>query len=130
MTVTLRFPAPPPVDCREAIWQRWVLDLAKRWGWRANHVYRAKLSDGTWRTTCSVGWPDLTLVRGARIVFAEVKDDKRQPDPAQDAWLDALADVPCAEVFVWRPRHWQEVVRTLAPDGRDVAVHPSFDTGT
>lgn len=106
-------PAPPPHDCSEAVWQAWVIKVARENRWKVNHVFRSKLADGSWRTTCSVGWPDLTMVRGDRIVFAELKDRRGKVDPTQDEWLDTLAEVPCAEVFTWRPAHWEQVVKVL-----------------
>lgn len=93
----------PPETCTENEFQRWIIDTAKRLGWRYSHTYRAQMQDGQWRTTCSVGWPDLVLVRGPRIVFIEIKSKNGRIDPAQEQWLDALAEVPCAEVWVVDP---------------------------
>lgn len=106
-------PKPPDPKCSEAEFQRWVLKVARENGWKINHVYRSKLADGQWRTTCSVGWPDLTLVRDGRIVFAELKDHRGKVDPAQDEWLDSLASVDAAEVHVWRPADWRIVAKVL-----------------
>lgn len=115
LPVGLRFPEPPGVDATEADFQRWVIGRAKEWGWRVNHVYRAKLHDGQWRTTCAVGWPDCTFVRDGRIVFAELKSKTGRVEPDQDRWLDDLAEIDAAEVHVWRPADWRVVVETLAP---------------
>jgi hypothetical protein len=50
-----------------------------------------------------VGWPDLVMLRGDRIVVAELKADGAPgPRPEQRAWLDAWRAVG-AEVYVWRP---------------------------
>lgn len=105
---------PPPETASETEFQRWIIDTAKRCGWRYSHTYRALMQDGQWRTTCSTGWPDLVLVRGPRIVFMEVKAKTGRIDPAQDAWLDTLAEIPCAEVWVVDPTMSADVLRTLA----------------
>lgn len=94
---------PPPDTATEKQFQAWVIDTAKRCGWKYSHTYRALMQDGQWRTTCAVGWPDLVLVRGPRIVFMELKSKTGRLDPAQDEWLDALAEIPCAEVWVVDP---------------------------
>jgi hypothetical protein len=82
-----------------------VVDLAHLHGW---FVYRA------WTSIHSpAGWPDLTMVRGERLVAAELKREGKQPTPAQRRWLDALGAVPSIEVFVWRPSDWAEIVEVL-----------------
>ena len=59
------------------------------------------------------GFPDLVLVR-ERIVWAELKTDspRSQATPDQRKWLTALADAG-EEVYLWRPWHWEELVKIL-----------------
>lgn len=104
---------PPPWTCSEAEFQRWVIDTAKRRDWDYSHTYRAKMEDGQWRTTCAKGWPDLVLVRGPRIVFMELKSVSGTTDPDQEKWLDRLALVTCAEVWVLDPTMADEVISIL-----------------
>lgn len=64
-------------------------------GWRAYHTYRSDKSEP--------GFPDLVLVRDERLVFAELKAQRGRLEPAQHAWLNALAVVERVETYVWRP---------------------------
>lgn len=65
-----------------------------------------------------VGFPDLTLVRGSRLIFAELKGDteygRRGPTLGQRQWLAALEAVPNVEVHLWRPQDFDRVVELLA----------------
>lgn len=92
-----------------------VVDMARLSGWRVAHFRPARTKHG-WKTPVSadgVGFPDLILVRGDRLVIAELKSDTGKVSDEQTVWLDAFAEVPNLEVFVWRPREWSEVVETL-----------------
>lgn len=113
----LTFPEPPPEDCHETrVWLPWVKARGTEWGWRHNHTFTTKSADNRWITgNSSPGFPDLTLVRGRRLVFAELKGHRGRVEPAQDEWLDLLAEVPGVEVYVWRPRDWRDVVEALRP---------------
>ena len=94
----------------EASFQKMVIQYAELSGWRVYHVTNVS---GRLRATTSPGFPDLVLVRGERMVFAELKTDRGKTTKAQDEWLSALRQTP-AEVFLWRPRDWDEIERTLA----------------
>lgn len=98
----------------EASWQRTVLDLARRLGWLAYHPPKAGVrANGSVRLV-PAGFPDLTLVRGDRLVFAELKRETGKTTPAQDEWLAALAATG-AQTFVWRPSDLDHV-RTVLGD--------------
>lgn len=93
-----------------------VLDLAKLHGWRSAHFRPAMTAHG-WRTPVQgdgKGFPDLVLVRGPRIIFAELKAAKGRLSDEQEAWLADLRGTP-AEVYVWRPDDWDAIVQILAP---------------
>lgn len=49
------------------------------------------------------GYPDVTAVRRERLIFAELKRQGQPPTPAQQQWLDALAQVTQVECYVWTP---------------------------
>jgi hypothetical protein len=98
----------------EAEFQRQVTDAAELFGWSWVHFRPAQTSKG-WRTPVSgplgKGWPDLVLIRGERLIFAELKTDGAALTPEQD-WVNALL-AATAEVYVWRPADWPEIKREL-----------------
>jgi hypothetical protein len=100
----------------EADWQEQVIALAHALGWRVAHFRPARTAHG-WRTPVAgdgAGFPDLLLVRGSRIIAAELKREGpgHEPTPEQSAWLDALsgADVEC---HIWRPGDVDEIAAEL-----------------
>lgn len=105
-------------------WQSAVLDAAQYRGWL---VYHTRNSKGSHK-----GFPDLVLLRPPRIIFAELKDEKRELQPEQIEWMAALSVValaareqaeailteglpvlPLVEAHIWRPRDWDKVVAIL-----------------
>jgi hypothetical protein len=101
----------------EAGFQRAVIDLARLMGFRVAHFRAAQTARG-WRTPVQAdgaGFPDLVMVRGNRIIAAELKAQAGRVSDEQLAWLDALAAAGC-ESYVWRPRDWERVVHVLAPE--------------
>ena len=83
-----------------------VIDLARVLGWRVNRT-------PTWRPTGTTpGVPDLMLVRGKRLVFAELKAAGGRLSEAQRGWLNALYATG-AEVYIWKPANWNEIEATL-----------------
>lgn len=90
----------------EAELQANVLELADRRGWLSYHTHDSRRS--------AAGFPDLALVRGDRLVFAELKREGRYPTPAQRTWLAALGQVAGVESYLWRPSRWSDIARVLA----------------
>jgi hypothetical protein len=78
----------------EAALQNQVLALARLYNWRAYHTFDSRKSPP--------GFPDLVLVRGKRLIFAELKTQRGRLTLDQSAWLEDLR-ATCAEVYVWRP---------------------------
>jgi hypothetical protein len=99
----------------EAKLQQRVLYRCRRDGWLVMHVPRGgagKNAQGTgvqWRSQggSGKGFPDLTMVRDGRLVFAELKRELSYPDADQQAWLEALREAG-QEVHVWRPSDLRE----------------------
>jgi hypothetical protein len=60
----------------------------------------------------SPGFPDFVLVRDGRIVFAELKSNAGTVRPEQAAWIERLRECGI-EVYVWKPRDWEEIEETL-----------------
>ena len=91
-----------------------VVKLAKLLGWRHYFTYRSKFSPA--------GFPDLVLVRGERLIFAELKMPKGTVSDLQREWLNDLRVVARSiqtgnvEVHLWTPADWmagdiEEVLR-------------------
>jgi hypothetical protein len=93
----------PPIT--EAEFQRQVIDLAKLYRWLVYHPMLSKWSER--------GWPDLALIRGDRLIFAELKRETGKTSAHQDVWLAALADVPAIEVYLWRPSDIEKIADVL-----------------
>ncbi len=98
----------------EREFQRQVTDAAELFGW-SWVAWRPAMTAKGWRTPVSgplgKGWPDLTLVRDDRLIFAELKSQDGRLTPAQRDVLDLLGHT--AEVHVWRPSDLDEVLDTL-----------------
>lgn len=85
-------------------------------GWRTAHFRPGLTQSGRWRTAVEgdgVGFPDLVLVKGNRLIFAELKSAKGRLSPEQTEWHQALSKTP-AENYIWRPidlEHIQKILR-------------------
>ncbi len=98
----------------EAQFQLAVQREAKALGWRVYHTRDSRGSDP--------GFPDLVMVRAGRLVFAELKREKKS-DPTSDqlAWLADLALVELhgdgasrVKAYLWRPSDWAQILAVLA----------------
>ena len=81
-----------------------VVQLAKILGWKVYHTYDSRRS--------TPGYPDLTLVREGRLIFAELKSEKGKMSKAQKEWEYDLRNT-CAEYYEWRPSDWEAIVSIL-----------------
>lgn len=81
----------------EAEFQRWVVALARKLGWMVYFTANSRRSPA--------GFPDLCLVKGDRIVFAELKTETGQLRDKQAEWLYALSKTAC-EVYIFRTPSW------------------------
>lgn len=99
----------------EAEFTHMVIELARLRGWLVAHFRPAKTSKG-WRTAVSgdgAGFPDLILVRGSKVLVAELKVGKNKVAINQGAWLHSFerAGIPA---YVWRETDWQRIEKLLA----------------
>lgn len=95
----------------EAELQRGVLDIARLYRWRVAHFRPARTAHG-WRTPVAAdgaGFTDLLMVRGPRMIAAELKADRGRLAPEQAVWLEAL-EAAGAEAYVWSPREYPDAI--------------------
>ena len=108
----------PPIQPfkNEAAFQSWLMRTAKVFRWMAYHTHRSDRSEP--------GFPDTVLVRGERLIFAELKMPKGAVSEAQKKWLDALRGAyawrpglggghPIPEVYLWRPADRDRIIEIL-----------------
>lgn len=93
-----------------------VKELAAYSGWLCYHTHDSRRSDP--------GFPDLVLVRGGTLIFAELKSKYGRVSAEQKVWLNELAALddhremgsgPNLEVVVWRPADWPRIEALLTP---------------
>ena len=88
---------------------RSVRDMARLLGWQTYHTHTSRFSEP--------GFPDLVLLRGSRLIFAELKVGKgklRQGAvnrhgrvwPGQAWWLENLAQAAGVATYLWRDTDW------------------------
>ena len=98
----------------EREWQGQVTQAAEMLGWAWAHFRPAMTSKG-WHTPVSgpmgAGFVDLVMVRGDRLVMAELKSQHGRLTPVQLNVLDLLR--PAVEVHVWRPADLPLVMEVL-----------------
>jgi hypothetical protein len=90
----------------ERDFQKAVCEALTAFGWRWTHFRPARTGTG-WRTPLSgsPGYPDISAVRGERILFVELKAANGKLRDEQRSWLSALGAAG-AEVHCWRPGDW------------------------
>jgi hypothetical protein len=97
----------------EAQFTETVIELARFRGWKVAH-FRPALDRGRWRTAMSgdKGYPDLTLARRGRVIFAELKSETGRPSKEQLEWIEALT-YDGNEVYLWRPHDLESIKEVL-----------------
>ena len=99
----------------EAQFQQQIIDLGHLYGWRIAH-FRPALTSKGYKTPVSAdgkGFPDLVMVKRARLIFAEVKSDTGKLSPEQKDWITALTCSMRCECYIWKPENWDEIVEIL-----------------
>jgi len=82
-----------------------VKEYAELRGWLFYHPWKSYHS--------AKGFPDCTMIRPPRVVFAELKVGKNKRTDYQVMWGDALERCPGVEYYVWRPSDWEEIEKAL-----------------
>lgn len=105
----------------ETAFQSEVIDLAK---WlKYTYIYHEYDS----RKVSARGFPDLVFLRAydpekplmpARVIYAELKKEKGVTSNEQIVWLTTFSALG-HECYLWRPRHWNDIVRILSSPERN-----------
>jgi hypothetical protein len=90
----------------EKAWLQQVRSLARANHWMTYHPLRSQGSEP--------GWVDLVCLKPPVLACAELKTNVGRVTPAQQQWLDALAQVRIVQAHVWRPSDWRQVVHVLS----------------
>jgi hypothetical protein len=88
----------------EESFMRAVMEAARLNGFAIYHTLNSLGSEE--------GFPDLVLVKGGRLIFAELKGKGGKYSAAQNRWLQLLAATP-AEVYRWTAADWDEIESVL-----------------
>jgi hypothetical protein len=95
----------------EAVFQAWVMDVARMTGWRCWHVPAPMVNrGGTWvGAKQAAGIADLIMLHDdpPRLIFAEIKGDHGRLSERQREFLSAVKSVggvcDAVEAYVWTP---------------------------
>jgi hypothetical protein len=96
----------------EAQWQSVVIREAMLAKWAYYHPPDNIPYKGNKKQNIVAGFPDLTLVRGDRLVFVELKAEKGRITEAQKVWLKRL-EATGVECYLWRPSDYDTMLKTL-----------------
>lgn len=115
----------PAGELDEQQWQAQVVGLATFYGWRIYHTHDSRRSPA--------GFPDLVMVRGPELIFAELKGPRTRVTKEQEDWLAELSvvadgvaaakgpavslggePVPAVDVYLWRAPDLEPVHERLA----------------
>ena len=104
------------VPISEQAFSEQVYDLAARNKWRTYHARPGQTGGGKWATQMQgdVGFPDWVLVRGDRLIFAELKTDTGKVTDGQIEWLAVLNEVEQVTAQLWRPHDFDTIADLLA----------------
>ena len=95
----------PIIELTEKEFTRLVVEAAHWLGYMVYHTFMSIHS--------RPGYPDLTLIKPGRLIFAELKNSKGKVSPHQEEWLAALRATGTCEVYLWRPDDRESIQATL-----------------
>ena len=90
---------------KEADFQNTVIEMARLHRWLVYHTHDSRRS--------APGFPDLVLLRGGKLIFAELKVGKNNLTESQRLWLSELCRC-LPDVYLWRPCDWREIEEILS----------------
>lgn len=96
----------------ERDWQAKVQIMLTAYGWLWYHAPDNRPGANGRVQAIKAGFPDLVAVRGARILYIELKKEIGKTTPEQDVWHWKLREAG-AEVYVWRPSDSTRVAEVL-----------------
>ncbi len=91
----------------EAEFMAQVIQYARLHGWLEYHTHDSRHS--------TPGFPDLVFVRGAVLLFAELKVAGRKLTAEQAKWV-ALLEAAGLPVYLWRETDWPEIEAVLGAE--------------
>jgi len=93
-----------PIAMSEREFQAAVMKIAHQLGWLFYHTHDSMGSQA--------GFPDLVMVRGERLFYAELKTEQGKLSKEQRQWIDAIhnANGIC---YLWRPSMMDMIIETL-----------------
>ncbi len=53
------------------------------------------------------------MVRPPRLMFVELKSENGTVSDDQEGWHEDLRAIEGAEMYIWRPANWDEIVEAL-----------------
>lgn len=89
----------------EADFQSTVIEAAELFGWWVFHDHDSRRN--------KAGLPDLLMVRGNELLFAELKREKGKPTKTQEEVIESLSNIETVESHIWRPSNWAEIMGRL-----------------
>lgn len=101
-----------PRTCSENDLMVKTVEFARYCGWMAVH-FGGNLHGRAWYD--ATGFPDLLLIHAERNLtwFRELKSEKGKLSARQQQWIDHLIEAG-ANVDVWRPADWPDIVAALS----------------
>ena len=101
-----------------------VIEMASLFGWLCHHDRPAQNRRGDWATHMQgdVGFVDLVLARGGRLLLPELKTEKGRLSDEQAAWGRAIGE-GTHSYHLWRPENWVngDIERVLRGSGPRVS---------
>ena len=82
-----------------------VVAVAKGRGWLVYHTHDSRRSEP--------GFPDLVMLRGKRMIVAELKVGKNTLTLEQEEWMKAFEAAGVSECNEWYPANWGEIMEVL-----------------
>jgi hypothetical protein len=95
----------------ERDWQGHVCKIAASFGWKFYHPPDNRPVNGRIQKVVS-GFPDLCLIKGSTMIFAELKRELGVVSPEQHEWAEAIRNCGI-HVYIWRPSDLNQVVEIL-----------------